>query len=333
MLYEGKADMTSELVTTKAGGALAEVTATWLAEIPNENTRVSYTSALAHFVGWLGSDLFGERWTLDDIPVNLGSAFGAKNVKRYLEALLADGKSKSTANHRLYVIRKWTRHLVDLEAMHPSRSAAILALPSYRHKNRIHRTYLTDAEVQQLLDSIPGGREAELIDVRDRALLALLAWTGLRRSELCAANVGDFQKQNSHYLLNDIERKGGLVDFVKLQPPLAAAISKWLDLAGIVEVTEPLFQSVNKSGDLMGKRLTGEAIRLIVRKRLERAGLPLMSPHALRRSWCTNALAAGASLEAVRVGGGWSNFGMITKYNQGRQSLDHNATDALSYEL
>jgi integrase len=79
------------------------------------------------------------------------------------------------------------------------------------------------------------------------------------------------------------------------------ALELWLGRSAIV--TGPLLRPINKAGRLSEKRLSAEAISLIIKQRLAAAGLHPMgySGHSLRAGFATTAAVAGAPLWKIRI--------------------------------
>jgi integrase/recombinase XerC len=314
------------LVPVIPGGAVVASTRDWLAGIEKRTTRRSYRAGLRDFAAWLGRAVVGEPFTLDDLPVNSGEMLSARAVKRYVADLEKQGKARATVNHRLSTVRKWTRALEDAELIHPHRAEAVYHIKGLAGKNRSHRSYLSESEVQTVLDTI--GSE-NLIDVRDRALFALLAWNGLRRSEVCSLRLGQYKAASGHHIIDGIQRKGHDLDWVKVAVPVQRALEAWWQAAGLVDPEDPFFCAVNKAGRATGQPLSTNGVYLMVKRRTEAAGFEDITPHALRRSMATNMDLAGAPTSLIQSAGGWRSRAMLDLYIQQSASLDHNGTDYL----
>src|SRR4029077_2991887 len=77
--------------------------------------------------------------------------------------------------------------------------------------------------------------------VRDRALFAVLAFTGCRVGELTRLRVRDYKMNGGHRVLA-ILGKGGKERSVPLHPEAFERLDGWIQLAGIRQVpTAPLF--------------------------------------------------------------------------------------------
>ena len=83
-----------------------------------------------------------------------------------------------------------------------------------------------------------------------------------------------------------------------------ALVADWLAVRG--EVPGPLLAPVSKSGTVdAGTGITPQALMYRLRKRCEQAGVKRASPHDLRRTFVSSALADGADFARVqRLAGG-----------------------------
>lgn len=176
------------------------------------------------------------------------------------------------------------------------RAAARLPVPKSAHP-------ITRPVLEAMLDTCepsPRGR-------RDCAMLSLgFASGGRRRSEivgLMRADVGleDFAGRGL-IRLRLVETKTtmtGRTPKLVLKGRAARALAEWIETARIED--GPLFRAISKSGRVLGRKLSGDAVYQIVKRRLALAGLPAdyASPHGLRSGFLTQAALDGAPLQAA----------------------------------
>ncbi|RNJ42378.1 integrase [Mesorhizobium erdmanii] len=145
-------------------------------------------------------------------------------------------------------------------------------------------------------------------DVRDRAML-LLGWgCALRRSELVALDVVDiaFTSQGALVTIRksktDQEGAGREIalPFGRTRHCPIAALKRWLEVARI-EVG-PIFLGMDKHGNIVPKRVSGEAVSDVVKVRVSSAGYDpaIFSAHSLRSGFATSAAMAGATGYKIR---------------------------------
>lgn len=145
-------------------------------------------------------------------------------------------------------------------------------------------------------------------DVRDRAML-LLGWAcALRRSELVALDVDDIAFTSQGALVT-IRKSKTDQDGIgrEIAMPLGrtrhcpiAALKRWLKFAGIE--AGPIFLGLDKHGNILADRISGEAVSDVVKVRVSSAGYDpaIFSAHSLRSGFATSAAMAGATSYKIR---------------------------------
>ena len=143
--------------------------------------------------------------------------------------------------------------------------------------------------------------------IRDRAMLTLaFASGGRRRSEVTALNVEDIGRDDFAAkgllwvrLLETKTTKKDQAPKLPLKGRAARAVVHWLEVTGLR--SGPMFRPVSKSDRPLPRRLATDALRTILRHRLQQAGLPVdfATPHGLRAGFLTQAALDGAPLAAA----------------------------------
>ncbi len=137
---------------------------------------------------------------------------------------------------------------------------------------------------------------------RDRPVLQLLS-LGLRRSEVCALNVADFDPTGS---LNVRTAKKGKPRRVKLTPEIVEAIQVYR--SSIQNWKKPshdpdaLFRTMGKFGPYKSCRLTRPTINVIVKAAVRKVGAngQNITPHSFRHAAATHSLRQGVDLATVQ---------------------------------
>ncbi|MBY0294507.1 MAG: tyrosine-type recombinase/integrase [Methylobacterium sp.] len=160
-----------------------------------------------------------------------------------------------------------------------------------------HAEALTTPVLKRLLDTCDAGR---LIDLRDKALLAVGFAGAFRRSELCALNLADVVSAPEGLAIRlarsktDQAGEGEVVPVGRTGSPYcpAAAFAAWAAAAGLRDGRA--FRAVSRHGGI-GPGLSTRAVAQIVQDRAERAGLDgaSFSGHSLRSGFCTAAAREG----------------------------------------
>ena len=167
-----------------------------------------------------------------------------------------------------------------------------------RNSRRHVRSALTDAEVLRVLAQPD---TSNIVGVRDRAMLLLLAYVGLRSIEVQRARIADLRSDGMLKLWVHGKGHGSADEFVFLiNTDLVGAMYDWLaehprgdDLAA------PLFCGVGNRNT--GGPLSMQAIRKIVKAYYRAAGIRDRSKttHSLRHSLVTNLLAQGVPIPKI----------------------------------
>lgn len=283
------------------------------------HTRRAYAGDLRVYRSWLEGQ--GLEWR-GATPAVL------HEYREYLRGRYA----RATVNRRLQVVRALYAEAVE-EGLLPRDPAR--RLNGLRGRDERDGGALTRTEARALLDAIAADRALPgrgLIGLRDYALLGLLLRTGLRRSEATALRVGDLGTSQGHAIATIRNGKGGTSRTAKLPPDLRRVLGEWLEAAGHAgDPSAPVFVEVNRGGRIAPERrpLDGKAVYRIVRRRLEAAGLPVLSPHALRATFVTVALEGGAPLHLVQHAAGHADPRTTVGYWRRKAALDDHGSDYL----
>ena len=173
------------------------------------------------------------------------------------------------------------------------------------------------AKVLALID------RATLKGKRDYAILRLLWDNALRRNEVCALDVGDFNSQAGTLTIYG-KGTGTQQTVIELTRKTVEALSDWIVASKKTDpdqVYEPMFGSLAyRKGDIED-RLIGESIRRLVVKLCKQAGISKrMSPHRVRHSSITTALDhSNGNYRKVQNLSRHANIDNIQKYDDNRQ--------------
>ena len=228
---------------------------------------------------------------------------------------------KAPSTVRRYVSSIATLHKA-LGQTNPLENARVRFALQRMHRRRGRR----QAQVQGLtwplrnrMLEVAGDR---LIEVRNRALLAVAYDTLLRRSELVSLEVSDLLEDmdGSATLLvrsgkTDPDRRGAMLylarDTVRL-------VRTWLEAGGVGDGL--LFRSVRKDGTLRGK-LDPSQVPRIYKRMARQAGLPddivgSLAGHSTRVGPVQDMIACGIELPAILQSGRWKTTRMVQRYGE-----------------
>ncbi len=146
---------------------------------------------------------------------------------------------------------------------------------------------LPPAEVERLLDGCDRGTPAGL---RDYAVLSLLARLGLRGAEAAGLQLGDVDWRAGEIAVTG---KGSRTE--RLPVAAGEALVAWLTGGRPACQSRAVFVTVRRPY----RQLTPEAVRAVMGRACDRAGLQRRGAHRLRHALATEMLRAGASLPEV----------------------------------
>jgi len=190
---------------------------------------------------------------------------------------------------------------------------------------------------RDILEALLGTCDDTMRGIRDRALLMLaFASGGRRRSEVSALNVEDIGRddfaESGLLWIRLLETKTTAADRapkLPLKGRPARAVVHWLEVARLDD--GPLFRPVSKSDRPLPRRLSPDALRVILRHRLTLAGLPedFATPHGLRAGFLTQAALDGAPLAAAMQLSLHRSAQQAQKYYADVEISENPATDLL----
>jgi site-specific recombinase XerD len=148
---------------------------------------------------------------------------------------------------------------------------------------------LSASEVERLLAGC--GRDTAA-GRRDYAVLSLLARLGLRGAEAAGLQLGDINWRSGEIAVTG---KGSRVERLPLPAPAGEALAAWLTDGRPRCESRAVFVTVRRPY----RQLTPEAVRAVMGRACDRAGLERRGAHRLRHALATEMLRAGASLPEV----------------------------------
>jgi integrase/recombinase XerC len=252
------------------------------------HTLRSYGADLEQFRDFLLSKGLGSDEGSGDVSVKKIDHLA---IRAYLSHFYR-GHKKSSLARKLAAQRSFFKYLVE-EGFLAQSPAEIVATPK---QEKPLPTFLPVDEVFSLLETPD---RSTLWGSRDQALLETLYSCGIRVSELVGLSDGDVDFSLG---ILRVYGKGRKERIVPIGEKALAALREYLPQRDRVrarsdrtEPRVPLF--INPRGG----RLTSRSIARILEKHILRCGLlRKISPHALRHSFATHLLDAGADLRSIQ---------------------------------
>ena len=280
--------------------------------IRSDDSRRTYRSALSLFLRWL--DARGVPELLEVEP---------EHVRAYLDYRTQTLRRSASARLHYSAVKSLFQYLVDHGgfAVNPAASVRYAFVDNRKGKTPA----IAAADVRALLDSIPHDPRcpalpAKQTDLRDRALIGLMAYTFVRIGGALSTNLGDYFYDGGEMWLHMVE-KGAKSHRL----PITGAARHYLDsyvkgcgLAGPgADPRAPLFQSANRNAVLNGNRYHRNNAWAMVSKRARDIGIAGKTKnHTFRATGITRFLESGGRLDDAQDIAGHANVETTRRYDR-----------------
>jgi integrase len=244
-------------------------------------TLAWYAEQFAAFASWRGKD--------GDLP-------DVEEIERFLADCHDAGLSPSTVHARYRALKALFRFLEKRRKI--DRDANPILMLEAPSVPKTVRPYVTLPELRQLLATCGD----DWIGQRDRLILLLLFFSGLRLSEIAALQVGDLDAAALEVVVR--RGKGDKARVVPMSPEVRPALTAYLFQRP--EHRDELWLASDGYGGVTGA-LKPEGIRQMIFRRCKRAGLPKFGPHRFRHGFAMWMLNNGARLTTVATAMGHSD--------------------------
>jgi integrase/recombinase XerC len=228
----------------------------------------------------------------------------AHALRNFLAARRAEGLGNASTARELSALKAFIA-FARQQSGDPDPTAPRLRGP--RLKKGLPRPVTPD-EAVNLADMVDGTARTDWIGARDRAVLLLMYGSGLRIAEALSLTGRDVPLGE----VLQVTGKGGKQRMVPVLPITRAAVAEYVRLCPWpLSAKEPLFRGA-KGGALspgMVQKAMAQARRAL--------GLPdTATPHALRHSFATHLLSAGADLRSLQELLGHASLGSTQIYTR-----------------
>ena len=222
-------------------------------------------------------------------------------VRHWLRAV-GDTVARTSTARKLAAVRGFFRFLVDVERLGADPTAGI-ATPKAPRRLPAH---LTLDDIDRLLVT---PRPDTLLGLRDRAMLEVLYSSGVRVGELVGLDWEHVDAETDCLRVLGKGRKERVVPFGRPARRALADYRARCAEAGLAVQGGPVFRNAR------GGRLTARSVaRLMERYVLVSGTTAKATPHALRHTFATHMLGAGADLRAIQELLGHASLSTTQRY-------------------
>ena len=225
-------------------------------------------------------------------------------IRAFLGSLYRAKLKKVTISRKVAALRSFFKYLLR-EGRVKVNPAKLVQAPS---SDRYIPTFLSVDEVFALL-AVPF--KQDVLGLRDRAIIELFYSSGIRLSELTGLNIGDIDFNRG---LMKIRGKGKKERIVPVGEPAILATKNYLERRDELGIRKnegevPIF--ISRGGGRLSTRSVARNLdRYILLSGINRK----ISPHALRHTFATHLMDAGADLRAVQELLGHESLSTTQKY-------------------
>lgn len=271
--------------------------ATYLMSLRSEQSKRTMLSSLNSVARLISADAPNGPVNAYGVPWH---ALGFKEAQAVAEALRTSGWAHTTVNRHLAATRGVVKAGKYLGVVRPEVAdhvchVALRNLRADHHGVDPTGRLVTKAELDKMFDVAT--RDDDNLTRRDVAMLAVLARTGMRRSELTGLHVEDWRPAVGELLI--LRGKGGVKRKTWLTGWTVKALDAWLVVRG--RSPGPMFVRVYRGGnvDRQYRPITTQTVYERVRVMALMAGIEPFAPHDLRRRVATLLLDEGNDIATV----------------------------------
>lgn len=265
----------------------------------SDQTRKSYISDLRQYRAFLEREnTSGEE--VDGIPAD------QMLIRSFLASLYREKLRKASISRKMAALRSFYRYLLR-EGKVRFNPAELLQTPRCE-------TYIPVVlSVDEILSLLGVNFPENVAGLRDRAMVELFYSAGMRLSELTGLNIADCDFAGG---LVKVRGKGRKERILPVGTPAFDAVGAYLKRRGELAAKrpqtgpeEPLFLSVR------GMRMNPRGVARVVERVVCESGIGRkISPHALRHTFATHLLDAGADLRSIQEMLGHRSLSTTQKY-------------------
>jgi integrase/recombinase XerC len=229
-----------------------------------------------------------------------------ETIRTYLSHLYREKVKKVTVNRKISSLRSFYKYLLRAGKIKNNPAEMVQTAKTEKYIP----TFLSVDETFQLLGD---QGDNSVSGLRDHAMLELFYSSGLRLSELAGLNVTDLDFRQA---LVKLRGKGKKERIVPVGQKALQAIDEYIKKT--TEVRKECDDNLFKNPlflNARGKRITARSIARIVDAMTVKSGIGRkISPHALRHSFATHLLNAGADLRSIQELLGHESLSTTQKY-------------------
>ena len=309
--------MTSIVALPQRGSDLLEP---FLSAQMRDATRTAYRADLIEFFG------------IDWITEAHVKGTGFEDVEQYRNQLASVGIKPSTINRKLTSLRSFFKRCVAIGLIDRNPASPELGRGYKTPQTSMGKAVDTE-KIEEMIEIAYEAIERPHCDLRtrvkaarDSALIILLVYTGMRRSEAANLRWQDIQREGEHTVAVLRDTKSGYEQRVKLSHRVCESFDTVLNYyRQFTEYFDYVFVGMSRVNNLGGK-IRPEAISSIIQLYGKKVGIKITA-HSLRHTCATLALEGGATIQKVQSHLRHATVNTTMRYYTDRDALNDNASD------
>lgn len=227
-------------------------------------------------------------------------------IRQYLSRLYFQKVKKVTVNRKVSSLRAFYKYVLRTGKIGKNPAETVQTLKTEKYMPNF-------LSVDEMLEILKVRQDNSVSGLRNQAVMEMFYSCGLRLSELVGLDVLDIDFNQK---LVKVRGKGRKERIVPVGEPALKSVRQYLDTIDAIQTNRekevfkrPLFLNVR------GERITTRSIARIVDQLTEKSGIGRkISPHALRHSFATHLLNAGADLRSIQELLGHESLSTTQKY-------------------
>src|ERR1051326_4083419 len=313
--------------------SVEQIFESWVRRRKSPHTQRAYRQDVMSFLRFCGIE-----WPRESLRV---FSVSVTDVQAFRDELRRLDMAPKTLNRRVASISSFYKYLAAAAEMRLP-----ITVPNPAHSQFIARessdakdeTKALSASRARQLMNMPSGDS--LVEYRDRAILKLYLYSGIRLSTGCRLKVSDFHQDGDAATVR-LHEKGDKRRTIGIHYAAAQAIGEYIEAAGIT--SGPLFRPLlnPRSKKLAGRAMDSKTMYRVIQGYLER--LPaatkeavqadgcvrrqcIYTPHSLRATTATLLLDAGVDIRKVQELLGHRHVTTTQIYDKRRRSTAESAS-------
>ena len=240
-----------------------------------------------------------------------------------VRAALLKRYAPSSANRMLCALRRVLKEALRLKLLGADDYAMAVEIGQIQASPSLRGRALNPDEIVALMEVCFDDPTAA--GVRDAALIAILRGSGVRRSELVALDEEDYHRRSGALQVRGGKGKKDRV--VYLPTSAQTLVEDWLGRRGLTPGA--LLYPVHRSGKILSRRMTDQAVLYILQKRAAQAGVEPFSPHDFRRTFISDLLDANVDVVTVQKLVGHASPETVSVYDRRGEKAKRQAVENL----